>query len=84
MHFRVKDQDELGTDQVGEVCIPVETLLKKPKLTINGKMILIFKDFMNSLAGLTFSSDIGLKEALKMHSITIENLFSYKTQIMKE
>ena len=37
LHFRVKDQDELGTDQVGEVCIPVEELLKKPKLTINGK-----------------------------------------------
>jgi hypothetical protein len=37
LRFRVKDQDELGTDQVGEVSIPVEELLRKPKLSICGK-----------------------------------------------
>ena len=35
--FRVKDQDELGTDQVGEVFIPVEELTRKPKLSISGE-----------------------------------------------
>ena len=36
LSFRIKDQDELGTEMVGEVNIPVEDLLKKPNLSIIG------------------------------------------------
>ena len=38
LSFRIKDQDELGTDQVGEVSIPVEELLKKPNMSICGEL----------------------------------------------
>ena len=39
LSFRIKDQDELGTDQVGEVSIPVEELLKKPNMSICGELV---------------------------------------------
>ena len=42
LSFRIKDQDELGTEMVGEVNIPVEDLLKKPNLSIIGMFSTLF------------------------------------------
>lgn len=34
--FRIKDQDELGTDNVGEVCVMVSDLLQMPGMRLHG------------------------------------------------
>ena len=42
--FRVKDQDELGTDNVGEVSVALKDLLAKPGMKIHGKNIGTIRD----------------------------------------
>ena len=73
LHFRVKDQDELGTDQVGEVCIPVEALLKKPKLTINGK----FKKRLRLTEKCKYFFDLWLDKQSQLSLVYTETSMNY-------